>query len=254
MAKEAGYENLLRLLHQLIGAEQLVRRSEVPGLALEVALLRAAELPKLTRVEELLRGGALPPAGGRPAAGAVEGGAPRRNAADAAAPARTAASAPAPPAPARVSATAVRFRAAVSAPPRRTSSAAIALVPEDSSEPAAAVLHAVARRRQVLAAHLAEAQALHVAGDELQIYRRPGDGSLDGALQRPGNRTVLEEALAEVCGPGARWRLLDGDGAPEAPAEAEPALTAAAADPQVQAVLDIFGGTIAAVERASAEE
>jgi len=247
VAKEAGYENLLRLLHQLIAAEQLVRRSEVPGLALEVALLRAAELPKLTRVEELLRGGAAPPVGSRPAASPVEGGAPRRSTATAAAPARAVAAAPAPPAP-----LASARLLSPSAPQPAT--AAIALVPEDSSEPAAAVLHAVARRRQVLAAHLAEAQALHVAGDELQIYRRPGDGSLDGALQRPGNRTVLEEALAEVCGPGARWRLLDGDGAPDAPVEAEPALTAAAADPQVQAVLDIFGGTIAAVERASAEE
>jgi DNA polymerase-3 subunit gamma/tau len=76
VAKEAGYENLLRLLHQLIAAEQLVRRSEVPGLALEVALLRAAELPKLTRVEELLRGGAAPTVGSRPAASPVEGGAP----------------------------------------------------------------------------------------------------------------------------------------------------------------------------------
>jgi hypothetical protein len=130
------------------------------------------------------------------------------------------------------------------------------VVPEDSSEPTAAVLHAVARRRQVLAAHLGEAQALHVEGNELQIYRRPGDSSLDTALQRPGNRTMLEEALAEVCGPGARWRILDGDAgaaaaAPETPA---PTLAAAAADPKVQAVLDIFGGTIAAVERASLDE
>jgi DNA polymerase III subunit gamma/tau len=253
VAKEAGYENLLRLLHQLIGAEQLVRRSEVPGLALEVALLRAAELPKLTRVEELLRGGAAPAAGGRPAAGPVDGGAPRRSAATAAAPTRGATAAPAPPAP-LASARPSSASAPQSTAAAPTSTAAIALVPEDSSEPAAAVLHAIARRRQVLAAHLAEAQALHVAGNELQIYRRPGDGGLDGALQRPGNRTVLEEALAEVCGPGARWRLLDGDGAPEAPVEAEPALAAAAADPQVQAVLDIFGGTIAAVERAGAEE
>jgi len=118
------------------------------------------------------------------------------------------------------------------------------------------VLHAVARRRQVLAAHLGEAQALHVEGNELHIFRRPGDNSLDAALQRPGNRTALEEALVEVCGTGARWRILDGDtgGAPAAAATPPPALAAAAADPKVQAVLDIFGGTIAAVERASAEE
>ena len=55
-AREAGYENLLRLLQQLLASETTVRRSESAGLALEIALLRAAELPKLTRVEELLAG------------------------------------------------------------------------------------------------------------------------------------------------------------------------------------------------------
>ena len=59
-ARAAGYENLLRLLQQLLASETTVRRSESAGLALEIALLRAAELPKLTRVEELLAG-----AGGR---------------------------------------------------------------------------------------------------------------------------------------------------------------------------------------------
>jgi DNA polymerase III subunit gamma/tau len=57
LARGAGYENLLRLLHQLLASENLVRRSDHGYLAVEIALLRAAELPKLTRVEELLRGG-----------------------------------------------------------------------------------------------------------------------------------------------------------------------------------------------------
>ena len=256
VAKEAGYENLLRLLHQLIAAEQLVRRSEVPGLALEVALLRAAELPKLTRVEELLRGGGAMTTSREPAPSAAKNiAAPRANA-GAAAPPRTASSnGPAPTAAPRATAPSAAATAQAVAP-AATAAAAIALVPEDSSEPTAAVLHAVARRRQVLAAHLGEAQALHVEANELHIFRRPGDSSLDAALQRPGNRTALEEALAEVCGPGARWRILDGDtgGTPAADENPAPSLAAAAADPKVQAVLDIFGGTIAAVERASAEE
>ncbi|HEV8240106.1 MAG TPA: DNA polymerase III subunit gamma/tau [Thermoanaerobaculia bacterium] len=253
VAKDAGYENLLRLLHQLIGAEQLVRRSEVPGLAFEVALLRAAELPKLTRVEELLRGGAMP-SGNGPAPTAPEGGVTRRASAAGPPPSRaTSSNGPAAAAPApRLNAAAASPSASIAAPV----AAAIAVVPEDSSEPTAAVLHAVARRRQVLAAHLGEAQALHVEGNELHIFRRPGDSSLEAALQRPGNRTVLDEALAEVCGAGARWRILDGDAgvAPAAVETPPPALAAAAADPKVQAVLDIFGGTIAAVERATLEE
>jgi DNA polymerase-3 subunit gamma/tau len=250
LARRAGYENLLRLLHQLVAVEPLVRRSEVPGLALEVALLRGAELPKLRRVEELLRGG-FAAAAPSPQVAAPAAAAARRSAAPPASAANKAAIA-SDPSPAASAGVAAPSRAAAAsagaAPPP------ISVVPDDSADPTVAVLHAVARRRQLLAAHLEEAQALHVAAGELQIFRRPGDSSLDAALQRPGNRAVLEEALVEVCGPGARWRILDGAGAPAAAAAPEPALAAAAADPKVQAVLDIFGGSIAAVERVAAEE
>ena len=58
VASGAGYENLLRLLHLLLSSESVVRRADAPGLALEVALLRAAELPRLVRIEQL--GAALP--------------------------------------------------------------------------------------------------------------------------------------------------------------------------------------------------
>ncbi len=58
LARGAGYENLLRLLNQLLLSEPMVRRSESGALAVEIAWLRAAELPKLTRVEDLLRSGA----------------------------------------------------------------------------------------------------------------------------------------------------------------------------------------------------
>jgi DNA polymerase-3 subunit gamma/tau len=69
-ASNAGYENLLRLLHLLLSSETVVRRADAPGLALEVALLRAAELPRLVRIERLAAGlpaEAEPPAG-RPGA------------------------------------------------------------------------------------------------------------------------------------------------------------------------------------------
>ena len=58
VASGAGYENLLRLLHLLLSSETVVRRADAPGLALEVALLRAAELPRLVRIEQL--GATLP--------------------------------------------------------------------------------------------------------------------------------------------------------------------------------------------------
>ena len=64
LVQPAGYENVLRILTLLLGAEETVRRSEFGALALEVTLLRAAELPKLTRIEDLLSGGGpLPNAG-----------------------------------------------------------------------------------------------------------------------------------------------------------------------------------------------
>ena len=65
-AAASGYENLLRLLHLLLSSETVLRRADAPGLALEVALLRAAELPRLVRIERLAAGlptDAAPPAG-----------------------------------------------------------------------------------------------------------------------------------------------------------------------------------------------
>jgi DNA polymerase-3 subunit gamma/tau len=56
LAGATGYENLLRLLNQLLASESTIRRTETGALALEIAWLRAAELPKLVRIEELLAG------------------------------------------------------------------------------------------------------------------------------------------------------------------------------------------------------
>ena len=56
LARRAGYENLLRVLHLLIQAEPTVRRSDSGSLACEVAWLRAAELPKLLDLEAVLAG------------------------------------------------------------------------------------------------------------------------------------------------------------------------------------------------------
>ncbi|MGH9382265.1 MAG: DNA polymerase III subunit gamma/tau, partial [Thermoanaerobaculia bacterium] len=73
LAGQAGYENLLRLLHHLLASETLVRRSDVAGLALEIAWLRAAELPRLVQVEALL-GGRAPAAPAPPSPQEDRGG------------------------------------------------------------------------------------------------------------------------------------------------------------------------------------
>lgn len=83
-AADAGYENLLRLLHLLLSSETVVRRADAPGLALEVALLRAAELKRLVRIERLAAG--LPadaePQGTEPPSARTGAPTPRRDTAE----------------------------------------------------------------------------------------------------------------------------------------------------------------------------
>jgi DNA polymerase-3 subunit gamma/tau len=219
VARGAGYENLLRVLHNLLASEQIVRRSEAGALAAEIAWLRAAELPKLLRVEELLAGGAQE-AAPRPAP-------PAR-------PSRAPAPTPPPPAP----------------PPAGPIRAPVA-APEPAEEPAAndddpritAFRQAVARRKQAVAAYLDHAQALHFGDGELNVETPRGDHILADALARGGNRQVFEEALAEVFGPGTRFRLREAAAEPVTLRAPRPEVAAAIANPAVQTMLQIFGGT-----------
>jgi DNA polymerase III subunit gamma/tau len=236
-ARAAGYENLLRLLHQLLASEAAVRRSESGVLAVEIAWLRAAELPKLTRVEELLAGRAIAPAAPPPARPAL---------AAAARPAGAAAPPPRAPDAAAAPRTAPEpERAAV--PPRQAPPAPVA----PQREPVAAFLEEVSRRKQPLAAHLSAAEDLQFADGRLLIVAPPGDAWLASRLAQGANRQVIDEAMAAVWGPEARWRLIEGEGrqtAPEAaaapPREAENAVES----PIVQTVLEIFGGKVEKVE------
>ena len=237
------YERLLRMLHLLLGSEAVVRRSEQGALAMEIALLRAAEMPKLVRIEEVLAGaapaGRTSPAapGGAPAGGG--GGAPRaRRARAAAAPAERPArpSAPEPePDP---------------APPGDH-------LPGPDPRPAnggngASVeqfLEFVSRQRQPLAAHLAAAEAVEFSDGVLRIIAPAGDDWLQDALGRKGNRTVLESCMREAWGEGVRWHLAEGSGRPAAEPEPEaPADSPALRHPTVQAALDIFGGTVETID------
>ena len=61
MARTTPYSTLLRILTLLSEAEGMLRRSDVPALALEVLLLRLAELPGLIPIEEILASGASLP-------------------------------------------------------------------------------------------------------------------------------------------------------------------------------------------------
>jgi DNA polymerase-3 subunit gamma/tau len=259
VARAAGYENLLRLLHQLLSSEQVVRRSDTGVLALEIAWLRAAELPKLSRVEELLAGtlpagASTPPSPSSPSsrpsqtarAEQATAPAPQRTERSTAAPADPVppsprASAPQPPAPAERSA------------PRPAAPAAAGATP--AGDPVQAFLEAVSLRKPPFAALLSEAEITLVDG-ELRIAVSPEDPLLDARLQQGVYRQVVEEALAAIAtvgGSGLSWRAVRG--APRPKTEAAAPAGGAAADhgraaenPQVQAILDIFGGRVETVE------
>jgi DNA polymerase III gamma/tau subunit len=228
-ARAAGYENLLRLLHQLLSSEQTVRRSETGVLALEIAWLRAAELPKLTRVEELL-GGALPatPDGARFAP---------RPAASAPPPAPRPVSAPVPPPAPQIARAEPAPRAAAPAAPT-------------AGDPIQAFREAVSLRKPAFAALLSEA-TIDLVDGELRIEIPTGDSMLESRLQQGAYRQVVDEAVAAVWGSGFVWRTARGAARKkiETPVETPAADRGRVADnPQVQAVLDIFGGKVETVE------
>jgi DNA polymerase-3 subunit gamma/tau len=235
LARGHGYENVLRLMNQLLASEMIVRRSETGALAVEIAWLRAAELPKLTRIEELLAGTlpAEPPAQSvapRPAA------APRAMPAPAAAaPQRSspAAAAPAPrPEAARAEAPSPR---PVAAPPSRP------------SDPITAFKEEAGKRKQNIGGFLDAAEDLRFADGRVAILCPSGDSYSRTRLE--ANRAVLEESAAAVWGLGTRLDILMGAAAPKAAAEAKPAPVQQVEQiPTVQAVLDIFKGRIETVE------
>jgi hypothetical protein len=117
----------------------------------------------------------------------------------------------------------------------------------------------LALRRPSLAAQLGVAECSFAAGT-LEIAYAPGDNLVASSLARPANRGVLDAAVAAVFGAAARWRPRERPGlAVAAPAVAKPAAeppaaaAAAREHPRVQAVLEIFGGSIAAGEDAAEE-
>jgi DNA polymerase-3 subunit gamma/tau len=249
-AKASGYENLLRLMSQLLASEPNVRRSDTGALAVEIAWLRAAELPKLTRVEEILAGtwqpGAAPATAARPAPAprpapaapppAATMPSPPRSTPPAAAPQASAPPArPAPPPAAPVSPPASR-----PAPP-----AASRALPHD---PVRAFLDEVSKRRPHLAGYIESAEDLRFEDNRLTILATPGDAMLRSRLQQDANRQAVEESLAAVWGPGTAWRLAEGlskaPAAETAPARTDPT----AENPAVQTVLEIFGGRVETIQ------
>jgi DNA polymerase-3 subunit gamma/tau len=262
-ARGAGYENLLRMLNQLLASEAVVRRSESGALAVEIAWLRAAELPKLTRVEELLGGARIPES---PAAGASWGAATSGR--------RGGEPAPSPGAPgpypalgsgaqdpsAALASGAPGFGAAPeSAAPGPNPPIESAAPNADSAvgagAPAAGAadrnligrfLGEISKRKQPLAAHLEGAEDLRFEDGRLVVVLPPGDTYLGARLRQPANRQVIEEAIAKVWGPGTGWECAAGQGAAAQSARASSPSTASSATPATPGAIGLEGREAAA--------
>lgn len=245
IATQAGYENLLRLLHHLLGSESAIRRSEAGTLALEIAWLRAAELPRLVAIEKYLSGS--------PVAQAATSSRP---------PAPAAAVAPRPPAaeaPARV-------QPASAPPPTATAAAAPAAEAPAATSVVTAFVEKLVLRRPTLAALLEDPATLTWNDSERTLVIRPVSDFAAASLNR--NRELISSAALAAFGEGVVLRfappaaLADaaGSGA-SAPAVGAPAAAPTAErkaqvaeHPRVQAVLEIFGGGVAQIEPPAAAD
>lgn len=288
LAKQAGYENLLRLTHLLLGSEATVRRSEAGALALEIAWLRAAELPKLTRVEELLAGrprqtkASPPPA---PSAPVPPHSSPRPvplSKAEAAKPKKTkreasektsvepvarlttpgVASLPEPPAQPSQPSQAPQIPSGPPEEPASVPQPSPAAQPNEALNEISpelridAFLEALGRQKQPLLVRVRAATKLEFDNGELKIHLAPGDDLLSKALERGSNREILESALRSIWGDGTTWRCLLSDRSPTVPSpetaagqEDDQAEPEPETDPRIQTVLDIFGGTVDKIEK-----
>ncbi len=245
-ARAIGYENLLRLLNQLLQSEELVRTSDAGALALEIAWLRAAELPKLVRIEEMLAG--APSAGGS-SEPSPSGGGGRRDSAGSGS--RSAAPPERRGAPQR-DATPPRHVADAPPGPSSTSPQGPATVDE--------LRQRVGARSQSLGAHLDSASEVEVEGDRVSIVLEADDRLTRDAFGRERNRKILDEVVQELWGSSAQWatRVLRGESRssrpeprPEPVAEVPEPLPEehpSASHPTVQKVLDVFGGSVSSVE------
>ena len=241
LARTTAYSTLLRVLTLLSEAEGMLRRSDVPSLALEVLFLRLAELPRLVPIEEILASGASLPL---PISRGTGPPPPLPAAARPAAP-------PAEPRPAPATADTPRF---------------VGLTPLEEAEPepeamadaATAFRVAVEKRHSNLGAAL-EDVSVSIEGKTVRLVLDPPSPPLARRLGEPAMKKVLDEAALAVLGTKARVTLESAEPAggdlTAAAATADPERLErenlkkrAAADERVRKILDLFDGEIADVK------
>ncbi|HRY45278.1 MAG TPA: DNA polymerase III subunit gamma/tau [Thermoanaerobaculia bacterium] len=251
LARATPYSTLLRVLTFLTEAEGMLRRSDVPALALEVLLLRLAELPRLVPIEEVLSSGA-----GLPAVGPVG---PIAAPAPAAPPSFT----PRTPAPAEVRRAPAPAAKAPAAPeaPRFVGLTPLEVAepePEAPADAATAFREAVEKRHGNLGAALEDVSVL-VEGRVVRLVLDPPSPPLAKRLGEPAMKKVLDEAAFAVLGAKASVTVESAEPAGgdlnAAAAAADPATLErenlkkrAATDERVKKILDMFDGEIAEVK------
>lgn len=246
LAKSAGYENLLRLLQLLLKSEELVRRSEAPALAVEIAWLKSAELPKLIEIEKVIGSApSTPPgSGGSGRETPSENDAERGPEQKASQPSKTETRSDTEPEP----------QPEVEASPPLTE-AVEPSGPSLSKEPREAFLELVSQRKQPLASRLREASGLEFSDGRLSISIPADDDWISESLQRDKNRSIIDEAVREIWGSDSVWRVVEVKEAQSSSSTEAPAKDAAGTEqlsvlenPIVQSALDLFSGTIEAVD------
>jgi DNA polymerase-3 subunit gamma/tau len=235
LARAMPYENLLRALALAVEADQLDRRTEEPGLVLQMLVLRLAELPRLRAIEQALSG--LPPtatATPEPSTVREEGSRPREEG------------------------------------PRILSLVSVEAEPDPAEASDGRVAGGDARalerfttllgsRRRVTAAKVSLAEATMIEGDELVLRFGIDKAAAKEALDEPPTRKVLAEAATEAFGRPMRVRLLTGPPAdgdlgkaaqevPRATIAREHASSRAETDPVVRSAMELFRAELTEVK------
>ena len=235
LARAMPYENLLRGLSLAVEADQLGRRTDEPGMVLQMLILRLAELPRLRSIEQALSG--LP------------------------------ADAGAPSTPVSGPSTVREGSRSREDGPRILSLVPVEVEPEAPPPPAVTGDAAGARRftellgsrRRVTAAKVSLAEATNVEGDELVLRFGIDRVAAKEALEDPPTRKLLSDVATEAFGRPMRVTLKTGPPAdgdlgkaaaevPRATIAREHATTRAETDPVVRSAMELFRAELSEVK------
>jgi DNA polymerase-3 subunit gamma/tau len=242
LAKQFSGEDLMRAFDVLTKAEFDIRGSMQPRYHLEMALLRWIHLRKLVPLTDLIQ---LVGAG-RPAPAARPANAGPTPPSPAAAPLRTTAAKTAPPA---------APKAAAPAPPPAPAPKAARQAPPAPAEFKDAFLAEIRRANKFFyGTVVAQAQRIDVDGDRIAFAFGPQHRALRSQCEQ--KRAWLETAATELAGRRMSVVSIEAQAAPAPPAEADSAAPdrrdalreEAMAEPNVQALLDVFAAEIKDVE------